>query len=195
MALDFRSDVHLEMDALMSTKAGLGIDGVFVDCPITGVAWRTAQQIAAGRRRSWTDQGALDKFRRQTDGLEPPLAVPPPQPVAAAITLAITAAVVLACFVWVWCRRRRDAHGSYKAMTPPRNSGDGAVACERQSEMSWSVNGARVSGEALGGDVESGCHAQSDGGGVMWSPGGQRVGNRSIAENRAVSANGMHGAR
>eukprot|EP00892_Ulva_mutabilis_P012686 jgi/Ulvmu1/9790/UM056_0030.1 len=182
MALDFRSDVHLELDALMSKKSGLGIDGVFVDCPISAAAWSTAQQFAPARREVWTDQGALSKFRRQTDGTEPPPAIPPPQPIAAAITLSLVAALIFACCVWVWLRgrkERRDAHGTYKAMMSPRDGE--STAPVKQSELSWSAHL----------DVESGRDTHSDGGGAMWSPGGQRVGNRSIAETRPASSNGL----
>lgn len=190
LALDFRGDVHLEMDALMSPIAGFGIEGVFMDCPISGAQWVAAQQSPTGRRRVWDDQGALDKLREQMQGVAPPLAVPPPQPVAAAITLSIVAALIAACFVWVWCRQRRerrDPLGPYKAM-PAARVQDGSGG-EWRSEMAWSANGARV-GAALSAEMEGSRHAQSDGGGAMWSPGGQRVGNRSVVEARTVSANG-----
>ena len=39
MALDFRSDPAAELTHFAG-KAGLGVDGVFVDCPATAVAWR-----------------------------------------------------------------------------------------------------------------------------------------------------------
>lgn len=172
MALDFLSDVHLEMDALMSPIAGFGVDGVFMDCPMTGAQWLAAQQSPTGRRRVWDDQGALDKLREQMQGAAPPLAVPPPQPVAAAITLLIVAALIAACFVWVWCRQRRerrDPLGPYKAM-PASWVQDGS-GNERRSEMAWSANGARA-GAAVVGEMDGSRHAQSDGGGRDVEPRG-----------------------
>jgi hypothetical protein len=39
MALDFRGDPHQELTALLSREHGLGVDGAFVDCPVTAAAW------------------------------------------------------------------------------------------------------------------------------------------------------------
>ncbi len=39
MALDFRSDPAAELSHFAG-RNGLGVDGIFVDCPTTAVAWR-----------------------------------------------------------------------------------------------------------------------------------------------------------
>ena len=64
MALDFRSDPAAELSHF-SGRHGLGVDGIFVDCPTTAVAWRqqeyevteTASPLSEGRPPSCSTCG------------------------------------------------------------------------------------------------------------------------------------------
>lgn len=100
LALDFLADSLSEMTALLSDTHGLGVDGVFVDCPLTGAQWRgMADPPPPAPEPSMFEQG--NKVR----------------PATAASVLALVGALVVVCGVWVAVNKRREAV-AYKAMTP-----------------------------------------------------------------------------
>lgn len=128
VALDFRSDCHLEMDALVSETEGLGIDGIFVDCPISATRWKKGYLTARTSSTGWPDEPAVGTFTAakgskntafftDDDDVEPDI-----RPVAAISTYAIVCVIVAACGVYAWIRRQEDVnlHGTYKVMTSPR---------------------------------------------------------------------------
>lgn len=118
MALDFRGDCHLEMDALVSEAEGLGIDGVFVDCPISANRWKKGYLTARAAGRFTAAQGSKKTaFFTDDDDVEPEI-----RPVAAISTYAIVCVLIAACGVYAWIRRQQDVslHGTYKVMTSPR---------------------------------------------------------------------------
>jgi hypothetical protein len=111
MALDFRGDSHLEMDALMSTTQGMGIDGAFVDCPVSASSWKRSQlQSHTADAAPGTQSTAWNE-------------VPPEEvevaPAAAISTFVLVSALVVACILYAWVQRR-SPHGAYKYMTSPR---------------------------------------------------------------------------
>ena len=103
LALDFRADALSEMDALLSDTHGLGVDGVFVDCPQTGAQWRRSAAAAPPPRAP-----EASAFERGNDV----------RPATAASVLALVGALVAVCGVWVAVNKRREEGSSYKAMTP-----------------------------------------------------------------------------
>jgi hypothetical protein len=109
MAIDFRGDSSLEMDALMSKSDGLGIDGLFVDCSISATRWK---------------EGFMQAYMaaHESDGDDKV----PVQRAAAIATLVLVGALIVACGVYAWKHKQSegDGHGSYKAMTSPHVGDD-----------------------------------------------------------------------
>lgn len=132
MAIDFRGDSNLEMDALVSEEQGLGIDGVFVDCPQSAARWKRAF------------------LKPQDPGSVPPAAHSPRisvdagdegdvvvEPAAAISTYAIVGVLIAACGVYACMRKPPDGsvHGTYKVMTSPRVEDDGNDGAQRDSQQ------------------------------------------------------------
>ena len=47
MALDFLADPYLELEFYTNSSNGIGVDGVFLDCPETGLRCFAAEQPEA----------------------------------------------------------------------------------------------------------------------------------------------------
>lgn len=65
MALDFRSDPAAELSHFAG-RNGLGVDGVFADCPTTAVAWRHLEYESEAKATAQSD-GRLPPRRTCTD--------------------------------------------------------------------------------------------------------------------------------
>jgi hypothetical protein len=120
MAIDFRGDSYLEMDALISKSKGLGIDGLFVDCTISATRWKE-RFMRARTAALETNGGAGDDIHSDAEDGQVPV-----QPVAAISTLVLVGVLIAACGVYAWTHRQTegDGHGSYKVMTSPHVEDD-----------------------------------------------------------------------
>jgi hypothetical protein len=98
LALDFLADSYSEMTALTSLSQGLGVDGIFVDCPRTAVQWLRLVQS--------DDPTTL---AHQPGRMS--------HPAAAASTFAVVGALVVICGVWVVVLKH-GSHSQYKPWSP-----------------------------------------------------------------------------
>lgn len=119
MAIDFRGDPHLEMDALLSEDEGLGIDGVFVDCPISAARWKKGFEKPGTTSKSTPSQSRPTIRTVADDDEEPDV-----KPAAAISTYALVGVLIIACAVYACVHNQRQhaasVHGPYKVMTSPR---------------------------------------------------------------------------
>ena len=144
MAIDFRGDCHLEMDALASQTEGLGIDGMFVDCPKSAARWKRGFLKPPDPITSPPNSvHAAVKTSRNADVADDDEEVEV-EPAAAISTYVIVGVLIVICGVYAWVRRHEDAglsvHGAYKVMTSPRVS-DGENEGSRRDSQRESQHG------------------------------------------------------
>ena len=62
MAVDFHADMQKELNYFAGPK-GMGVDGVYLDCPSSGVEWLASLQYAAKRAAAQSKVITLRKRR------------------------------------------------------------------------------------------------------------------------------------
>jgi hypothetical protein len=127
LALDFRADAHAEMTALVDDEEGLGIDGIFVDCPPTGQMWRacrTQYSSNVDAPGNMNGVGAPAHKAEQYDEVEV-------HPIVAVFVYALAGGLVLACVMWA--ARQRSESRLYKVASPAAE----LVARELDESSSW----------------------------------------------------------
>lgn len=98
LALDFLADSYTEMTALTSQSEGLGVDGIFVDCPTTAAHWSKLVR----EQSSNTSVVQPSKFSHAAAG---------------ASTFAVVGALLVICGVWVVVLKHNDP-SQYKPLSP-----------------------------------------------------------------------------
>ena len=108
LPLDFRGSSFPEMSALLSADWGLGIDGVFVDCPETASMWLSLWCATEGLETCFNSP-----LRRLDPRGDEPSHV---HPATAVSVFVVVGMLIAACVVWVALRRKKAGYKAYRGV-------------------------------------------------------------------------------
>jgi hypothetical protein len=151
LPLDFLASSFGELTALISREDGLGIDGIFLDCPVTAAQWLRLWHSRIGETSCLSE----DSFpvQRSIDEERPSV-----KPATAVSVFAIVGTLVVLCAVWVVVNTSKNQGVLYKEARPDRVGHSLVHDCGEEPPQSLEmgvVGDERIGSPAVAGQLAS----------------------------------------